>query len=119
MVLSNGTIATVAGNGSASFSGDGGAARSAALNSPRAVAISLLGDLYVADSSNNRIRHLSPVLGRTFDNSGNGTLKGSYFAREILIAGQNADGTIVHRPEARWEPWSSTATATTRSPGRE
>jgi len=37
---------------------------------------------------------LIPAAAQTFDNSGVGTLKGDYFVREVLIAGQNADGTI-------------------------
>src|ERR1022692_2754223 len=35
-----------------------------------------------------------PAAAQSFDNSGNGTLKGDYFVREILIAGQNAIGAI-------------------------
>jgi trimeric autotransporter adhesin len=52
----NGIIATVAGNGTTGFSGDGGDARKAALNLPTDVAVDTTGNLYVADSTNNRIR---------------------------------------------------------------
>jgi len=58
VLLTNGTIATVAGNGSADYAGDGGTATSAALNSPRSLAI-LAGAVYVADAGNNRIRLLA------------------------------------------------------------
>lgn len=52
----NGIIATVAGNGSAGFSGDGGLATSASLNYPGSTVIDSTGSLYIVDSANNRIR---------------------------------------------------------------
>jgi len=55
-VDTNGLITTVAGNGTASYGGDGAAATNASLYSPRAVAVDNLGNLYIADTSNNRIR---------------------------------------------------------------
>jgi trimeric autotransporter adhesin len=57
--VSNGTISTVAGNGNAGFSGDGGPATSASLNSPNAVAVDLAGNLYIVDTLNERIRKVS------------------------------------------------------------
>jgi len=51
-----GIITTIAGNGTAGYSGDGGPADSAQLNTPRGVAIDASGDIYIADASNNRIR---------------------------------------------------------------
>jgi hypothetical protein len=55
-VDTNGIISTVAGNGNASFSGDGGAATNAALNGPTGVAVDTAGNLFIADNGNNRIR---------------------------------------------------------------
>ncbi len=55
-VSTAGTITTIAGNGTASFSGDGGVATNASLNSPHAVAVDASGNLFIADSNNNRIR---------------------------------------------------------------
>ncbi len=52
----SGTITTVAGNGTAGYSGDGGPATSAELNLPSGVAVDKAGNLYIADYSNNRIR---------------------------------------------------------------
>src|ERR1700757_2693975 len=55
----SGTIATVAGNGTEGFSGDGGPATSAALNTPIGVAVDMAGDLYIADAFNNPIRKVN------------------------------------------------------------
>src|SRR5579864_5446862 len=51
-----GIITTVAGVGFAGFSGDGGAATAAALTFPYSVALDALGNLYIADTINQRIR---------------------------------------------------------------
>jgi hypothetical protein len=55
-----GTITTVAGNGAQGYSGDGGLATSAALYSPQGVAVDASGNLYIADTSNNVIRKVTP-----------------------------------------------------------
>lgn len=55
-VDSEGVIRTVAGTGIAGFSGDGGRAFNAQLWKPADVAIDRDGNLYIADSLNNRIR---------------------------------------------------------------
>lgn len=55
-----GIITTSAGTGTAGFSGDGGAATSAQLNAPEAVHLNSVGDLYIADTGNNRIRRVVP-----------------------------------------------------------
>jgi uncharacterized repeat protein (TIGR01451 family) len=55
-VAPDGTITTVVGTGQTGFSGDGGAATNAQLNSPRAVALDAFGNLYIADASNYRVR---------------------------------------------------------------
>ena len=58
-ITSGGTISTVAGTGTAGFSGDGGQATSAMLNAPRDVAVDLAGNLYITDSANARIRKVA------------------------------------------------------------
>ncbi len=59
MVSAGGTITTVAGNGTAGFSGDNGPATSASLYNPYGVAVDSSGNLYIADATNNRIRKVS------------------------------------------------------------
>ncbi len=54
----HGTIQTVAGNGTAGFSGDGGPATEASLDGPFGVAIDPAGNLYIADTNNHRIREV-------------------------------------------------------------
>ena len=56
-----GQVSEIAGISSAGFSGDGGSARSAQLSSPAAIAVDLLGNVYIADLGNNRIRKLTPA----------------------------------------------------------
>jgi sugar lactone lactonase YvrE len=57
-VSSGGIITTVAGNGQWSYGGDGGPATSAALRNPTDVAFDALGNMYIADSGNQRIRRV-------------------------------------------------------------
>lgn len=68
-----GSITTVAGNGAPGFGGDGGLAADAELNSPAGVAVDAAGNLYIADSDNDRVRKVdSGGLIDTF--AGNGTV---------------------------------------------
>jgi uncharacterized protein (TIGR03437 family) len=62
-MLSGGVVSTVAGNGLAGYSGDGGAATSAntKLNFPEGVAVDSAGNLYIADTANNVIRMVNPT----------------------------------------------------------
>ena len=55
-VDATGTITTIAGTGESGFSGDGGPASQAQLIEPEGVAVDGLGNLYIADTYNHRIR---------------------------------------------------------------
>jgi uncharacterized protein (TIGR03437 family) len=70
-LLSNGTINTIAGNGSAGYQGDNGLATAAELASPNGVAVDSSGNLYIADTGNNRVRMVSGGVVSTV--AGNGT----------------------------------------------
>ncbi|MFL6448492.1 MAG: NHL repeat-containing protein [Bryobacteraceae bacterium] len=67
-----GVITTVAGNGSSEYSGDGGLATDASLNSPNGVTVDGGGNLYIADTENNRIRKVSAETGVITTVAGNG-----------------------------------------------
>jgi sugar lactone lactonase YvrE len=68
--VSNGVIATIAGNGSAGFSGDNGPAMLASLDQPNALALDSSGALLVCDSANHRLRRISS--GTIYTLAGNG-----------------------------------------------
>ena len=84
-------ITTVAGTGQSGFSGDGSPALTAALNNPVGVAADSAGNIYFADTSNDRIRKVSAATGLISTVAGNG-LKG--------FAGDN--GLAVNA--SLWEP---------------
>ncbi len=69
---STGLLTTVAGTGVGGYSGDGGPAVAAELNSPVALAIDLSGNLYISDLSNNRIRKVDAGSGIITTVAGNG-----------------------------------------------
>ena len=64
--VSNGVITTAAGNGTQGFSGDNGPATSAELYRPEGIAVDATGNLYIADTWNNRIGILTPTGSCTY-----------------------------------------------------
>ena len=69
-----GIITTVAGNGIAGYSGDGGAATSAQLSPHlQGIVVDAAGNLYIADAGNNRIRKVTAATGVIITVAGNGT----------------------------------------------
>ena len=91
--LPNDIITTVAGNGAFDYSGDGGAATNAALWGPEGVAVDATGNLFIADTDNNRIRKvgtngiISTVAGNGLYTYGDGGA--------ATNAGLSADGVTV------------------------
>ena len=71
-VDTNGIITTIAGNGSAGYSGDGGSAANANLNYPHSMAVDASGNVFISDSSNHRIRKVD-TNGIITTLAGNGT----------------------------------------------
>jgi uncharacterized protein (TIGR03437 family) len=72
----DGTLTIVAGNGTASFSGDGGPAISASLSAPSRIAIDSAGNLFIADTNNNRIRKVSGGIITTVAGTGGNGFSG-------------------------------------------
>jgi sugar lactone lactonase YvrE len=69
----NGIITTVAGNGFNFYAGDGGAATNAGLDYPFGLALDSIGNLFIADQYNNRIRKVD-VNGIISTVAGNGNV---------------------------------------------
>ena len=76
-VSPDGTITTVAGTGTAAFSGDGSPATAARLSSPAGVAPTADGGFLIADTNNHRIRRVSPA-GTITTVAGTGTGTGGF-----------------------------------------
>src|SRR5690606_34419621 len=76
-ITPDGIIHTVAGGATAGFSGDGGPASAAQLNSPWGISLGPDGSMYIADSGNHRIRRVSPEgIITTFAGTGSATTGG-------------------------------------------
>jgi sugar lactone lactonase YvrE len=84
VTAATGIIATVAGNGTAGYTGDSVLATAAELNTPKGITVDGSGNLYIADTSNQRIRRVDAVTGIITtvagdgDPSGKGDGKGTY-----------------------------------------
>ena len=72
-VDTGGTIDTVAGNGWFMFGGDGEFATRATLSFPRGVAVDASGNVFVADTDNQRIRRVDKATGQITTVAGTGT----------------------------------------------
>jgi sugar lactone lactonase YvrE len=73
VVAATQTIITFAGNGKRGYGGDQGPAAAAQLNHPLGVALDSAGNLFIADSGNNRIREVIKASGKIITVAGNGT----------------------------------------------
>ena len=95
MVSADGIITTVAGNGQAGFSGDGGRATNAALNNPTSVAVDGSGNLYIGDTNNNAVRKVANGIITTIAGTG---------ARGFAGDGGPATAAKLSGPTARLDP---------------
>ena len=77
VVTATGTISTFAGTGTIGFSGDGGAANAADLFYPWGIAVDTLGNVYIGDATNVRIRKVNTFgIINTFAGNGSGGFSG-------------------------------------------
>lgn len=72
-ILPNGTIQTIAGNGSKGYSGDGAPAIQASFNLPHEIRFDAQGDLYVVDMMNHAVRKIQMSTGTISTIAGTGT----------------------------------------------
>jgi sugar lactone lactonase YvrE len=82
-----GVITTIAGTGSAGFSGDGGPATSAQLSLPFSIAFDTFDNLFIGDGRNKRIRRVSALTGLMSTVAGNGSSIWSGDGGDALLAG--------------------------------
>jgi sugar lactone lactonase YvrE len=91
--LPNGIITTVAGNGTTTYSGEGGAATAAGLYFPEGVATDIAGDIFIADSYHFRIRKVN-TNGIITTFAGNGTQSYSGDGGTATKAGLNLPSNL-------------------------
>ncbi len=65
-VTTSGTISTIAGNGTAGYSGDGGPATSAEFSNPCCMVLDTSGNIFVSDAGNSRVRVIAATTGTLF-----------------------------------------------------
>jgi sugar lactone lactonase YvrE len=92
-VDTRGKISTFAGTGKSGFSGDGGPARKAKLNSPWAVATDRSGNVYIADYLNRRVRKVNPQ-GTISTFAGNGEIANVMNPSSIGLEGPATDAAL-------------------------
>jgi RHS repeat-associated protein len=68
-----GIVQTIAGNGTAGYNNDGILATNAELNHPQGVAVDSAGNIYIADTQNNRLRKVNATTGVISTITGSGT----------------------------------------------
>jgi hypothetical protein len=89
-----GAITTVAGTGVSGFGGDGGAAASAMLSGPVGVGLDATNNIFIADSSNNRIRRVDGVTGIITTVAGSGAFVYSGDGGPALAAGMRTPTSV-------------------------
>jgi sugar lactone lactonase YvrE len=96
-VTLDGRINTVAGSGTAGYSGDSGSATAAMMRLPSGMALDSSGNLYIADSSDNRIRKIAPD-GAINTVAGSGTAGYSGDGGSATMAQLNSPNHVVVDP---------------------
>jgi hypothetical protein len=93
-VNTNGVITTIAGTGTAGYSGDGGQATDAEINQATGICFDASGNLYIADRNNSRIRMVNSA-GIISTVAGNGSFGFSGDAGQAIDAELNTPENIV------------------------
>jgi hypothetical protein len=93
ITAATGIITTVAGTGAPGYTADGIAATASGLNGPQSITIDAAGDIFIADTLDQRIRRVDAVSGIITTAAGNGT---AGFAGDTLLA--NSVNTELNYP---------------------
>ena len=105
-VSTNGIITTVAGDGGAGYSGDGGAATNASLLIPEGVTVDAAGNLFIADTGNNRIRKVDTngIITTVAGGGGGSDINAATNASLLFPGGVavDADGNFFIADSGRW-----------------
>ncbi len=89
-------ISTIAGTGTASYSGDGGQATAAAINYPHGIALDSSGNVYFSDNSNYRVRKITASTGIISTYAGTGSASYSGDGGQATAAGlYNLNGLCI------------------------
>ena len=103
----SGTMSTIAGSasGTSGLTGDGGPAAAALLNAPRGAAADAAGNLYIADTGNNRIQEIAKASGTQFGQQMSGgdmyTIAGSASGTSGISGdGGPASAALLNGPQA-------------------
>ena len=94
-VFTPATIATVAGNGQWLYTGDGVAATNAPIFLPAGVAVDPAGNIYIADSENNRIRLVTASTGMISTVAGTGSPSSASDGGLAVSAGVSDPGALL------------------------
>lgn len=97
-VKTNGSIETIAGNGSGGYSGDGGTALQAQLNLPTSIAVDAACNVYIGDNGSLRVRKLTAVGGGGGQTNRNPVIT-SNLVNQTLTRGQTVDIPLVATDE--------------------
>jgi sugar lactone lactonase YvrE len=92
----DGTIHTIAGTGGGGFAGDGGLAVRATLKQPFGIAVDASGNVYVADTNNDRVRKIDAATGIINTIAGGGEDRADH-----TIDGA-AEGCVLKSPVSLW-----------------
>ena len=95
MFLTPATIITVAGDGQWLYTGDGAAATDSSIFLPGGVAVDPVGNIYIADSGNNRIRFVNAATGLITTVAGLGSPSSANDGAYALNAGISNPGALL------------------------